>query len=129
MGKILKYIEGNGTKFQCFKTKKISLDASDNDIIAYNYDDNTVVQTTKSIFAETDRSRQSTVSLRSMLSGNNTPPPIFRYFLDGLRHTYKVDDISIGKKIGCGCIIMLFSISIDLIPKLFPHSIAFIEAS
>jgi adenine-specific DNA-methyltransferase len=38
----------------------------------------------------------------------------------------------IGKKLillGCGCIIMLFSISIDLIPKLFPHSIAFIEAS
>ena len=32
-------------------------------------------------------------------------------------------------KVGCGCIIMLFSISIDLIPKLFPHSIAFIEAS
>jgi hypothetical protein len=27
------------------------------------------------------------------------PPPIFRYFLDGSRHTYKVDDIAIGKKI------------------------------
>jgi hypothetical protein len=65
MGKIVKYIEGNGTKFQCFKTKKMSLDASDNDTIAYNYDDNTVVQTTKSVFAETDRNRQSTVSLQN----------------------------------------------------------------
>ncbi|MDR2292820.1 MAG: hypothetical protein LBE11_05020, partial [Prevotellaceae bacterium] len=40
MGKILKYIEGNGAKYQCFKTKKMLLDTSDNDTIAYNYDDN-----------------------------------------------------------------------------------------
>ncbi|GHT68752.1 hypothetical protein FACS189452_08930 [Bacteroidia bacterium] len=100
MGKILEYIQqsSNG-KFQCYKTKKLSLDANDGDTIAYNYDDNPVVQTTKSVFAETDRSRQGTVSLRSMLSGNNAPSPIFRYFLDGSRHTYKVDDIAIGKKI------------------------------
>jgi hypothetical protein len=64
MGKILDYIEkaGNG-KYQCYKTKKLSLDIADNDTIAYNYDDNTVVQATKSDFAETDRSRQSMVSL------------------------------------------------------------------
>ncbi|GAB6012454.1 hypothetical protein [Viscerimonas tarda] len=100
MGRILDYIQqsSNG-KFQCYKTKKLSLDSNDNDTIAYNYDDNPVVQTTKSVFAETDRSRQGTVSLRSMLSGNNAPSPIFRYFLDGSRHTYKVDDIAIGKKI------------------------------
>ncbi|MDR0753881.1 MAG: hypothetical protein LBF04_00635 [Prevotellaceae bacterium] len=77
----------------------MSLDASDNDTIAYNYDDNPVVQTTKSVFAETDRSRQGVVSLQNLLKGNTAPPPIFRYFLDGSRHTYKVDDISIGKKI------------------------------
>ncbi|KAA6303272.1 MAG: hypothetical protein EZS26_000535 [Candidatus Ordinivivax streblomastigis] len=41
MGKILEYIEqsGNG-KYQCYKTKKLSLDSNDNDTIAYNYDDN-----------------------------------------------------------------------------------------
>jgi hypothetical protein len=50
MGKILKYIEGNSTKFQCFKTKKLLLDANDNDTLAY--DDKSRVQTTKSIFAE-----------------------------------------------------------------------------
>ncbi|MDR3326610.1 MAG: hypothetical protein LBT04_00485 [Prevotellaceae bacterium] len=98
MGKILEYIQqsGNG-KYQCYKTKKLSLDTNDNDTIAYNYDDNTIVQTTKSVFAETDRSRQGTVSLRNLL--NTAPPPIFKYFLDGSRHTYKVDDIAIGKKI------------------------------
>jgi hypothetical protein len=100
MGRILEYIQksGNG-KYLCYKTKKLSLDAGDNDTIAYNYDDNRVVQATKSVFAETDRSRQGTVSLRNLLSGNTVPPPIFRYFLDGSRHTYKVDDIAIGKKI------------------------------
>ena len=100
MGKILEYIQesGNG-KYLCYKTKKMSLDASDNDTIAYNYDDNPVVQTTKNMFAETDRSRQSTVSLHNFLNTTTTPPPIFRYFLDGSRHTYKVDDIAIGKKI------------------------------
>jgi hypothetical protein len=99
MGKILKYIEGNGTKYQCFKTRKRLLDVNDNDTIAYNYDDKPVVQTKKSVVIETDRSRQGTVSLYRFLSGSITPPPIFRYFLDGSRHTYKVDDISIGKKI------------------------------
>jgi len=100
MGRILEYIQksGNG-KYQCYKTKKLSLDTNDNDTIAYNYDDKTVVQTTKSVFAETDRSRQGTVPLHSLLNKNNPPPPIFRYFLDGSRHTYKVDDIAIGKKI------------------------------
>ena len=41
MGRILEYIQqsGNG-KFQCYNTKKLSLDVNDNDIIAYSYDDN-----------------------------------------------------------------------------------------
>jgi len=98
MGRILEYIQRTGNdKYQCYKTKKLSLDSNDSDTIAYNYDDKPVVQTTKSVFAETDRSRQGTVSLRNLL--NTNPPPIFRYFLDGSRHTYKVDDIAIGKKI------------------------------
>ncbi|MDR1973435.1 MAG: hypothetical protein LBQ31_02050 [Bacteroidales bacterium] len=100
MGKILEYIQQSGKgKYLCYKTKKLSLDSNDNDTIAYNYDDNPVVQTTKSIFAETDRSRQGVTSLRNLLNNNILPPPIFRYFLDGSRHTYKVDDIAIGKKI------------------------------
>jgi hypothetical protein len=100
MGRILKYIQesGNG-KYYCYRTKKLLLDANNNDTIAYNYDDNTVVKTTKSKFAETDQTRQGTVSLQNMLSGKAILPPIFRYFLDGSRHTYKVDDIAIGKKI------------------------------
>lgn len=54
---ILDYIEQAGKgKYQCFKTKKICLDSVDNDTIAYNYDDKTIANATKSTFAETDHS-------------------------------------------------------------------------
>lgn len=100
MGKILDYIESSGNgKYHCYKTKKMSLDSNDNDIIAYNYDDKSTSKATKSVFAETNSTRQPTVDLSNLLKTNTPPPPIFRYFLDGSRHTYKVDDIAIGKKI------------------------------
>lgn len=51
----------------------------------------------KSVFAETDQTRKQTVRITGTLIENT--PPIFRYFLDGSRHTYKVDDIAIGKRI------------------------------
>ncbi|GHT19746.1 hypothetical protein AGMMS4957_04720 [Bacteroidia bacterium] len=98
MGKILEYIEksGNG-KYICYKTKKLSLDSNDNDTIAYNYDDKPASEFKKSVFAEKDQNRQKTVQIDNTLIRNTLP--IFRYFLDGSRHTYKVDDIAIGKKI------------------------------
>ena len=98
MGKILEYIQkqGNG-KFQCYKTKKISLDLSDNDTL--DYDDKARIQTTSSKIAETDRSRVGTVPLKNLIKKDNISPPLFHFFLDGSRHTYKVDDIGIGKKI------------------------------
>jgi hypothetical protein len=98
--KILDFIElqGNG-KYHCYKTKKLSLDTVNNDSIAYNYDDKVASISTKSDFAETDRTRKKTVDLSKLLSHTVVPPPIFSFFLDGSRHTYKVDDIAIGKKI------------------------------
>ena len=94
------YIEQAGKgKYQCFKTKKICLDSVDNDTIAYNYDDKTIANATKSTFAETDHSRVKTVSIAYLFKSPKVPPPIFQYFLDGSRHTFKIDDIGIGKKI------------------------------
>lgn len=96
---ILDYIEQAGKgKYQCFKTKKICLDSVDNDTIAYNYDDKTIANATKSTFAETDHSRVKTVSIAYLFKSPKVPPPIFQYFLDGSRHTFKIDDIGIGKK-------------------------------
>jgi hypothetical protein len=100
MGKILDYIQLSGDgKYLCYKTKKFSLDNSENDTIAYNDDDKTPSVSRKSDFAETNQSRQKVVYTSNSLSINTSSIPIFRYFLDGSRHTYKVDDIAIGNKI------------------------------
>jgi hypothetical protein len=100
MGRILEYIEKSGEgKYLCYKTKKFSLDNSENDTIAYNYNDKTPSMSRKSDFAETSQSRQKVVSLFNLLNNNILPASIFKYFLDGSRHTYKVDDIAIGNKI------------------------------
>ena len=96
MGKISEYIQKNSAgKYFCYGSKKISLDDNINDVLSF--DDKSVSEVKKSIFAETDPSRIHTVTIPSVLINNCTP--IFRYFLDGSRRTYKVDDIAIGKRI------------------------------
>ncbi|MCM1502048.1 MAG: hypothetical protein NC115_05205 [Bacteroidales bacterium] len=94
--RILECIEkhGNGN-YLLYKTKKVSLDATNNDTISY--DDKSVSRSTKSEFAETDKSRVKTVQIPMDLILHVAP--IFSYILDGSRHIYKVDDISIGSKI------------------------------
>ena len=100
MGVIIDYIERTGKgKFQCFNTRKLCLDTENRDSIAYNYEDKAVARATKSEFAETDHTRVKTVSLKHMFNTKRVPKSIFKYFLDGSRHTFKVDDIGIGKKI------------------------------
>lgn len=96
MGKILDYIEKSGAgKYYCYKTKKISLDNNNNDTLSY--DDKPASVASSSKIAESDLTRVHTVTIpqRYILSS----PPIFRYFLDGSRHVYKVDDIAIGRNI------------------------------
>lgn len=96
MGKVLEYIQNNSAgKYFCYGSKKISLDDNINDVLSF--DDKSVSEVKKSIFAETDASRIHTVTIPSALISKCTP--IFKYFLDGSRRTYKVDDIAIGKRI------------------------------
>lgn len=99
MGRIIKFIEqlGNGS-YKCYNTKKILLDSNDNDSIVYNYDDKTPSTSNRNEFAETNKSRVHTVSLSDMISGKHFSS-LFHFFLDGSRHTYKIDDIGIAKKI------------------------------
>jgi len=96
VGKILDYIQNHsqGTCF-CYGSKKFSLDDTVSDVITY--DDKVVSDTKKSVFAETDTSRVHIVDIDQSLLKSGLP--IFRFFLDGSRRTYKVDDIAIGKKI------------------------------
>lgn len=94
--RILECIEKNGNgNYLLYKTKKVLLDATNNDTISY--DDKSVSHSTKGDFAETDKRRIKTVQIPMDLILNVAP--IFSYFLDGSRHIYKVDDISIGSKI------------------------------
>lgn len=96
MGKVLEYIQNNSAgKYFCYGSKKISLDDNINDVLSF--DDKPISDTKKSIFAETDPARIQIVDIAPSLIQNGNP--IFKFFLDGSRRTYKVDDIAIGKKI------------------------------
>lgn len=96
MGKVLEYIQNNsGGKYFCYGSKKISLEDNINDVLSF--DDKPMSETKKSVFAETDATRLHVVNISQSLIQSRFP--IFRYFLDGSRRTYKVDDIAIGKKI------------------------------
>ncbi len=96
MTRILDYIEEKGEgSYHCYKTNKVSLDATDSEIL--DYDDKKVVTNNMSSIAESDMTRTPVVKIDQTLIERSRP--IFTFFLDGSRHVYKVDDIGIGKKI------------------------------
>lgn len=96
MGKVLEFIQQHSaSKYFCYGSKKISLDDNINDVLLF--DDKSVSEAKKSVFAETDSTRIHTVTIPPVFMQGCTH--IFRFFLDGSRRTYKVDDIAIGKKI------------------------------
>lgn len=99
MARILEYIEKhNEGNIHCYRTKKLSLDDSNYDTISSeNSDTDTIPLDTTGKFAEDDTRRVNTVKISKRLI--QTISPYFKYFLDGSRHTYKVDDIAIGNKI------------------------------
>ena len=97
MGKILDYIQKHGAgKYQCYSTKKFSLDNDIHDNL--EYDDKKASEDKKGVFAEEDKTRVQTMTIKDTLIHSDAAP-LFSFFLDGSRHTYKVDDIAIGKKI------------------------------
>lgn len=99
MGSVLQYIdENNEGGYKCYKTRKISLDENIKDTVSENSDLNVVPAKNKSRIVETNPSKSNTVLIAEKIIKNNKTP-WFRYFLDGSRHVYKVDDIAIGNKI------------------------------
>lgn len=97
MSKLLEYIETSGKgKYICYKTKRLSYNENDNDTLSY--DDKPVLQISKSKFGETDPRRVRTVQISKDLI-SFCKNPLFKYFLDGSRHVYKIDDIGIGDRI------------------------------
>ena len=99
MSRILEYIEQNNESgFHCYSTKKITLDDSIQETLtSENSDQDTIPIDTSGKIAESDTRRLNTIKISDSLILNT--PPYFKYFLDGSRRTYKVDDIAIGNKI------------------------------
>jgi len=89
-----------------FKTNKICLDFSEDSSIRY---DDTKEMTIKQ-YGETTKIKE-TIYLKSLADKLVGEKPLFRFFLDGSRKTYKVDDIIYDKnvfpiiagQIGVGC--------------------------
>lgn len=101
MGQILKYInDHNEGNFHCYNTRKFSLDDNANDLFAQEgYDRDEISYDMKGQkYAETDTSNVSSVQIPHRLI-QDVHSNKLKYFLDGSRHTFKVDDIVIGKNI------------------------------
>lgn len=95
MDRILDFIakETDGKNYKSFKYCFESVD-----IPKLDYEDKKDIQVRKK--GETDRSLTKTKSIKNFadkISQNGAP--LFKYFLDGSRRTYKVDDIAYGKRL------------------------------
>lgn len=98
MGKILDYIEKEGRgNYICYKTNKVSLDNQNGDV--FDYDDKPATLNKISSIAETNTDRVEKVLIPDNLIRITSANPLFKFFLDGSRHVYKVDDIAVGRKI------------------------------
>lgn len=95
------------TKGKSFKTYKYGFDGIE--VPRLDYDDHKYQFTWKR-YGETEYHTES-VSLESLAEKIMNMPPLFRYFLDGSRKTYKVDDMAyrnqvypiIAGQVGVGC--------------------------
>ncbi len=93
MERILNFLD-KATNGKCYKSFKYSLDDLDIPSIVYDDKPKVILQPK----AETDKRKQKYISLKDELKKYERNS-IFKYFLDGSRKTYKVDDIAIGERI------------------------------
>lgn len=105
MRKITEFIAGK-TKGESFKTNKYSLDSGLAPVMEYDArQDATPLE-----YGETEK-HKTPIDLSDRAQKLRNSPPLFKYFLDGSRRTYRVDDIKYGNKvfpivagqIGVGC--------------------------
>lgn len=97
MEKILEYV-AKKTGGTCYKSYKYCYDAVD--VPTIEYDDNPQIAMARDRIGETDRGlkQSKSVAEKANLVKINMKP-LFKFFLDGSRRTYKVDDIAFGDRI------------------------------
>jgi hypothetical protein len=87
------------TAGKVYKSARYCLD-SESSVPTINYDDSQQFILQKDRFGETDTSLKTTKNLTVLTQRiSRTESPLFRYFLDGSRRIYKVDDIAYQKRI------------------------------
>lgn len=96
MNELLKIIE-NVTAGKCYASYKYSLDYENKPIL--DYDNNEKFFIPKDRNGETDTSLKVSKSLKEFAKSINNNAPLFKYFLDGSRRVYKIDDIELNKNI------------------------------
>ena len=109
MDKILTFL-AQQTGGTCYKSFKYCYDSID--IPSIEYDDNQNIAMARDNIGESDRGLKKSKSIfeKAQFVKLNTKP-LFKFFLDGSRRTYKVDDIAYGDRIypiiagqiGVGC--------------------------
>jgi hypothetical protein len=108
MEKIIKFL-ADYTGGTSYKSYKYCFDAVA--VPSIVYDDNQDISIARDQIGETDRGLKKSKSLHKLAQNIKPEPPLFRFFLDGSRRTYKVDDIAYGDRIypiiagqiGIGC--------------------------
>lgn len=95
MNRILKYIE-NRTKGETYKSHRFCFDAEFH-LPSLTYDETTEFNLIKDQSAETDDKIKESKNLVGL--ARELPTPLFRYFLDGSRRIYKIDDIKLGDRL------------------------------
>lgn len=97
MGHILKLLEDE-TNGICYKSYRYCVDQEIRRP-AINYEDSHHFTLLKDRYGETDNSLKQTKDLSKKATQLSKSEPLFKFFLDGTRRTYKVDDIEINKRI------------------------------
>ncbi len=94
MEKILDFIaqETDGKNYKSYKYC-----FEDVQVPRINYDDKKNIRVKRK--GETDKSLKTPKSIKALAKKIEGNTPLFKYFLDGSRRTYKVDDIAYGKKL------------------------------
>ena len=105
MKNILQVIEKE-TKGKCFRSQKYSIDTESISTLDYKDEKEVIVERS----GETE-TQKGYIDLSKLAKQVCNEEPLFKYFLDGSRRVYKIDDIAYGQKvypiitgqIGVGC--------------------------
>lgn len=97
MNKILNIIESE-TEGKCYASFRYCADV-ELKVPTISYEDNQSFTVVKDRFGETDTTLKTTKNLTSFAAKLVNEVPLFRFFLDGSRRTYKVDDIEINRRV------------------------------